>query len=188
MDIQKDLLFFVIKLRKRHNLKTQPPRNLTTNMSLLSICWTVLVAKCCLNIGWQFPCGNSKPYNFFFFFTFFFCNWIATVWWSTSFQYHVSDVTNFDPCLVLFVYLVVGVRFSVSHIDYCKTLECNFVFNWLKKCRYYGSNCKMCLLLIHSLYAWFRCVQVRCSANNPWRLESCNEFQNYVHVTPKKAY
>lgn len=162
MDIQKDLLFFVIKLRKRHNLKTQPPRNLTTNMSLLSICWTVLVAKCCLNIGWQFPCGNSKPYNFFFFFTFFFCNWIATVWWSTSFQYHVSDVTNFDPCLVLFVYLVVGVRFSfsVSHIDYCKTLECNFVFNWLKKCRYYGSNCKMCLLLIHSLYAWFRCVQV----------------------------
>lgn len=69
MDIQKDLLFFfVIKLRKRHNLNTQPPRNLTTNMSLLSICWTVLVAKCCLNIGWQFPCGNSKPYNFFFFF------------------------------------------------------------------------------------------------------------------------
>lgn len=63
--------FFVIKLRKRHNLNTQPPRNLTTNMSLLSICWTVLVAKCCLNIGWQFPCGNSKPYNFFFYYIFF---------------------------------------------------------------------------------------------------------------------
>lgn len=64
--------FFVIKLRKRHNLNTQPPRNLTTNMSLLSICWTVLVAKCCLNIGWQFPCGNSKPYNFFFLLHFFY--------------------------------------------------------------------------------------------------------------------
>lgn len=64
--------FFVIKLWKRHNLKTQPPRNLTTNMSLLSICWTVLVAKCCLNIGWQFPCGNSKPYIYIFFFYIFF--------------------------------------------------------------------------------------------------------------------